>query len=166
MDESGLTAVLAEIEAHVHASGWDRAPSLFALVTAGRFTADDPETASRMGIDALPADALCPVEQDDLPDQPLDELLAGIAWPDSVDGCAVVQEIVILPPGAEETSAEDAARNPDRREARLVAAALREGTDATLLRLRDPEDPSGDGELVTGDDLAPNLVAALRDTLR
>ena len=41
-DADLLTAAVAEIEDHVHAAGWDRGPTLFALVRAGRFAADDP----------------------------------------------------------------------------------------------------------------------------
>ncbi len=194
MSETVERAV-AEIEAHVHAAGWDRGPALFAFVRSGRFTADDPETAARLGIDVLPPDALTPVEQGDLPDQPLDELLGSIAWPDGVEGCAVTQEIVILPPTAagevetadSQADAESAARHPDRREARLAVGVLRDGSSASLLRLRQavtsdgavsdaagdaasaPE-PTGEGagpgdELLTGPDLAPNLVAALQATL-
>lgn len=167
-----LDSALAEIEAHVHAAGWDRGPTLFALVRARRFTVDDPETAKRIGIDTLSADALTPVEQDDLPDQPLDELLAGIAWPDSVDGCAVAQEIVILPPSAEAElgdTAESAdavtraAAHPERREARLVVGVLRDGSDAGVMRVRGTD--GVDDDLLTGPDLAPNLVVALRETL-
>jgi hypothetical protein len=175
-DERGdavLDAALAEIEHHLHAAGWDRGPSLFALVGAARFAADDPETAARLGIDALPDDTLTPIEQEDLPDEPLDEMLAGIAWPDSVDGCAVSQEIVILPPSAEAELTEAdavsrAVQHPDRREARLTVGVLRDGSSAALLRLRgvsaDGAGPTED-ELLTGPDLAPNLVAALRATL-
>ena len=164
MHEFAFTEVLAEIETHVHAAGWNQGPALFALVRAGRFTADDPDTAGRLGIDALPADALTPVEQGELPDKPLDELLAGIAWPESVDGCVVVQEIVVLPPSVEaeldgdeldrddsdsEAAATRAAQHPERREARLVAGVLRDGSDATLMRLR-AQDPTGSDDLLTG----------------
>lgn len=172
-----LEPTVAEIEAHVHAAGWDLPPALFALVRAGRFTADDPDTAMRLGIDALDDDALTPVEQGELPDQPLDELLGGIMWPDSVIGCAVSQEIVILPPSAEaeltQTRADKAdeadeavarvGAHPQRREARLVAGVLRDGTTATLLRMR-AVDGEDEDERLTGTDLAPNLVAALLAT--
>jgi len=159
-----LEPTVAEIEAHVHASGWDHPPVLFALVRAARFLADDPATAARLGIDRLGADDLTPVEQDSLPDQPLDELLGGIEWPESVAGCAVSQEIVILPPSVEaELSPDDAASHPERREARLVVGVLRDGSSAALLRLRGHGD--ADDELLTGPELAPNLVTALRATL-
>lgn len=163
-----LEPAIAEIETHVHAAGWDRPPMLFALVRAAQLQADDPQAARRLGLAELPGDVITPIEQEELPDQPLDELLAGIAWPPSVAGCAVSQEIVILPPSAEagltdEEAAERAANHPERREARLVVGVLRDGSSATLLRMR----AAGDGadELLTGPDLAPNLVAALLDTL-
>ena len=187
-----LTAAVAEIEAHVHAGGWDALPVLFALVRAGQFAADDPATAARLGIDRQAESALTPVEQEALPDGPLDEALAGIVWPAEVDGCALSQEIVILPPSAEQGLSEDevlqqSVVSPQRREARLVAGVLRDGSSAVLLRLRAPrampsqavasetgaadaaadsrnELPSAD-EVLTGPDLAPNLVRALLATL-
>jgi hypothetical protein len=165
-----LAGAVAEIEAHVNAAGWDRRPTLFALVRAARFTADDPATARRLGIDQLSDEAFTPIEQEDLPEDPLDEILAGIAWPDSIDGCAVSQEIVILPPSAEPDIDEDApdaavraAQHPERREARLVVGVLRDGSSMSLLRVRSTED--GDDDLLTGSDLAPNLVEALLATL-
>jgi hypothetical protein len=51
-----------------------------------------------------------------------------------------------------------AADHPNRQEARLVAAVLRAGGEACVMRLRNHED------LVTGPDLAPNLTAALHAT--
>jgi hypothetical protein len=161
-----LEATAAEIEAHVAAAGWDRRPALFALVTAGRLQADDSATARSLGLREAPPDSLVPVEQDPLPDQPLDETLGHITWPEAVTGCALSQEIVILPPSAdaETDDPQAAAAHPERREARLVVAVLRDGAAATMLRLRGG-DGADDGELLTGPDLAPNLVAALRATL-
>jgi hypothetical protein len=160
-----LEPAVAEIETHVNAAGWDRPPVLFALVRAGQFVRDDPDTARRLGIDELDEDAITPVEQEGLPDEPLDEILAGVAWPAGVAGCAVSQEIVILPPSAEADLTDDqvaaqAAGHPARREARLVAGVLRDGTSAALLRMRGADED----ELLTGPDLAPNLVAALLAT--
>jgi hypothetical protein len=163
-----LEPAVAEIEAHVHAAGWDRSPTLFALVRVSQFVADDAETARRLGLDEMDGDAITPIEQEDLPDEPLDEVLAGIEWPEAVAGCAVSQEIVILPPSAEAELGEDeaaaarAALHPERREARLVVGVLRDGSNATLLRIRGAE---GEGDdVLTGPDLAPNLVAALLAT--
>jgi hypothetical protein len=165
-----LTTAVADIEAHVHAGGWDRPPMLFGLVRAGQFRADDPGTAARLGLDQVAPDTLTPVEQDALPDAALDDALAQIAWPDAVVGCALSQEIVVLPPsaeaemGANPTDADAAARaaaHPERREARLVVGVLRDGSRAAVLRLRGTEAPD---EVLTGADLAPNLVDALLAT--
>lgn len=165
-----LPGAVADIEAHVHAGGWDAPPMLFALVRAGQFLADDPDTAARLGLDRVAGDALAPVEQEALPDGPLDEVLGQIAWPESVAGCALSQEILVLPPEAEAQFSDDetdeaatarAAAHPERREARLVVGVLRDGSAAALLRLREPDGPD---EVVTGTDLAPNLVDALLAT--
>ena len=169
MADSGaalLAATAAEIEEYVGRGGWDRPATLFALVHAGQFAADDPQAAARLGL--ADSNALTPVEQEPLPDGPLDETLARIAWPDGVTGCALSQEILLLPPSAEADidsgqPAEAAAAHPDRREARIVAAVLRDGSSAVVLRLR-AADATGDDDLLTGDDLAPNLVRALLDT--
>jgi hypothetical protein len=161
-----LAATAAEIEDHVGRSGWDRPPALFALVSAGQLATDEPHAAERLGLSD--PHALAPIEQEALPDGPLDETLARIAWPDGVAGCALSQEIVLLPPSAEGdidtgAPAETAAAHPDRREARIVAAVLRDGSSAVVLRLRSTEVDATD-DLLTGPDLAPNLVQALLDT--
>lgn len=166
-----LEAVVAEIEAFVGHAGWDSGPTLFALVPT-HLLATDPQAGDTV-LD--PADAarhpITPVAQDDLPDTPLDELLAQIGWPDQVIGCALSQEILMLPPSAETELADSGAdpvatavAHPDRQEARLVVAVLRDGSTATVLRLRGRE--SGGDDLLTGPDLAPNLAEALYATLR
>jgi hypothetical protein len=162
----------AEIESHIAQSGWDQRPILFALVQAKQFALDEPETAAQLGLDDAVGDALTPIEQEALPEGDLDMALAQVAWPASVAGCALAQEIVILPPSAQEAlgtldapdSVSAAAAHPERREARLVVAVLRDGTSAAMLRLRGV-DGAPDDELVTGPDLAPNLVTALVATL-
>ena len=175
-----LDAVAAEIEAHLAAAGWDGAPALFALVPTV-LVAADPAGASLLGLPAdavIPPDSLTPVAQDALPELALDEALAGIEWPPTVAGCALSQEIVILPPGAEDDlSGSDtvagAAAHPERREARLVVAVLRDrspfsaaadGRTATVLRIRSRTDGEPD-DIAFGADLAPNLTRALRETL-
>jgi hypothetical protein len=164
-----LDSAVADIEAHVHHNGWDQPPTLFALVRADQFTRDDPQTAARMGIDKAPADTLTFVEQDQLPDTPLDEFLASVAWPDSVTGCVLTQEVVILPPEAENELSDDdiadrALEHPDRREARLVVGVLRDGATATVLRIRSDTGGEGEDDLLTGAEMAPNLVEALLAT--
>jgi hypothetical protein len=161
-----LATVAAEIEAHVGQNGWDRAPTLFALVYTDQLLADEPETARSLGIES--GSLLTPVEQDGLPEGNLDEVLAQIGWPESVVGCAVSQEIVLLPPGAEgdlpddASAAEMAANHPERRDARLVVTVMRGGARSAVLRLRSLD---GTDELLTGPELAPNLADALLATL-
>jgi hypothetical protein len=160
---SPLEAVTIEIEAHAGRAGWDRPPALFALVPTERILTEDPAAAANLG---LTGSGYTPVEQEDLPAGELDEVLAQIAWPDSVEGCAVSHEIVLLPPDAEDEVGDDvqaAAAHPHRREARLVVAVLQDGTSSAVLRLRDAAS-SGPEDLLTGPDLAPNLVTALLAT--
>ncbi|BEP11964.1 PPA1309 family protein [Acidothermaceae bacterium B102] len=175
-----LTAVMTEIELYVAAGGWDQQPRLFALVDTTDLVRREPGIAARLGIDAsMPVDAapgsLTPVEQDGLEDVPLDELLAQIGWPPEVAGCAVVNEVLVLPPGADAEAPDDpeeaaawVAERPDRREVRLAVGVLRDGTRMAALRLRyDGTTPALDGaadEIVFGPDLAPGLANALLET--
>lgn len=171
-----LEAIAAEIEAFVGQSGWDLGPMLFALVPT-RLLAADPNASDVLGADLvadpeeISDDAITPIAQEELPEGSLDEALGQIGWPDEVVGCGLSQEIVMLPPSAEpelddltiEAAASRAVEHPDRREARLVVVVLRDGRSASILRLRGAAE-SGD-DLLTGPDLAPNLVAALSATL-
>ena len=163
---SYLDTAVAEIETHISAAGWDAGPQVYALVRAGQVTTEDPDVAARLGIDRLDPDMLTPIEQAELPTGQLDEVLAQIEWPSAVAGCAVSQEIVILPPEAEDAVAgddalEQAAVHPQRREARIIVGVTRGGASTALLRMRG----EGEEELLTGTDLAPNLVEALLATL-
>ncbi|MGH3938701.1 MAG: PPA1309 family protein [Pseudonocardiaceae bacterium] len=168
-----LPATAREVEEFVAAAGWDQQPQLFALVPTPTLLASQPDLADQLDLQA----ALTPVAQDALPAGELDTALAGIEWPDAVAGCALAQEIVVLPPGAATGLGElpddpvearrVAIEHPQRREGRLVAAVLREGVGACVLRLRagsggDPEQE----ELVEDPQLAPNLLRALLATLR
>jgi hypothetical protein len=166
-----LSAVAREVEDFVATAGWDQPPQLFALVPTAELVERQPDLAGQVDQAAL----LTPVAQDALPSEDLADALAGIMWPDTVHGCALAQEIVVLPPEAESTlptgdttSDSDtmrriAASHPQRREARLVAAVLRDGTAACVLRLRGED---GDDDIVEHPELAPNLTGALLATLR
>ena len=164
-----LQETLVEIERHVADSGWDQAPVLFALASTADLMVREPAFAAQLGLSAddLPDDALTPVEQDALPDGPLDESLAQVGWPPEVAGCALVQEVVMLPPEVEEamprhTDVLDwASDHPERREARLAVAVLRNGSRACTVRLRGQDED----ELLVGPDLAPALADALAATL-
>jgi len=157
-----LESVAAEIEDHAGRAGWDRGPMLFALVPTSQLIVDDPSGSGALGL--VDSGGYTPVEQEDLPEGDLDEILGQIGWPDAVAGCAVSHEIVLLPPSAEAELTDDLqaiAAHPQRREARLVVAVLRGGASASVLRLRGA---GNEDELLTGPDLAPNLVEALLAT--
>ena len=170
---ASLPQVVREVEDFAANAGWDQPPQLFALVATADLLARQPELGSQVDV----ASSLTPVAQEPLPDDDLGETLAGIVWPETVSGCALVQEIVVLPPDAESELDEagtgqdaDAARmrriamtHPRRREARLVAGVLRDGSAACVLRVRGDQDSPD--EIVEHPELAPNLVDALRETL-
>jgi hypothetical protein len=171
---SALPQVVREVEDFAATAGWDQPPQLFALVATADLLARQPELGDQVDADS----SWTPVAQEPLPDEDLAEALAGIVWPATVSGCALVQEIVVLPPDAE-ADLDAAATGPDadatrmrkiamehprRREARLVAGVLRDGSAACVLRVRGDQDAPD--EIVEHPELAPNLVDALRETLR
>lgn len=179
-----LARSVREVAEFVDAEGWGRSPQMFALVPTADLVAAEPDLIDQVDT----ADELTPIAQDPLPVDAaggLDEFLATTSWPPAVTGCVLVQEIVVLPPDAEDdlddaltplladNEAADAAgraaaqAHPERRDARLFAAALRSGTTLCLLQLR-PEDDADDADdldLRTYPNLAPNLVEALQHTL-
>jgi hypothetical protein len=175
---SRLPSVAHEVEGFLSDAGWDQPPQLFALVRTAELAAAEPELADQLNV----ADGLTPIAQDPLADSDLADTLDGIFWPETVAGCALAQEIVVLPPNAEaeldqavagtdavggddlnQIAVRVARQHPDRREARLVVAVLRGGTYCCLLRLRGTGDEPD--ELVEHPELAPNMVNALLRTL-
>jgi hypothetical protein len=175
--QAGVAALAREIEEFMAAGGWDQPPQLFALVPTAALLDEQPELAGQLDR----ANPLTPVAQEALPEGDLAEALGRIAWPDLVIGCALAQEIIVLPPGSEselpdvaEADAESlrraAANHPHRTEARLVAAVLREGEGACVMRLRGIGTAEGTDEamdeIVESPELAPNLVEALKATLQ
>lgn len=167
-----LHAVVLELERHADAGGWDQPPALYALVDTAELLAAEPGLEAQVGLSAadLEPGSITPVEQESIGDAPLDDTLARIAWPSSVLGCALVQEVLMLPSDAEDGRPSDvdpvtwAANHADRREVRMVAGVLRDGTSACALRIR-PLASADSNEVVYGADLAPNLIVALRGTL-
>ncbi|MBL1076358.1 hypothetical protein JK358_18325 [Nocardia sp. 2] len=184
---SALYRCIREVAEYVDGEGWDRPPQMFALVPTADLVAAEPGLLDQLD----DASALTPIAQEPFPDDitgnnmALDEFLATTSWPDAVEGCVLVQQIVVLPPAAEKTlddaieplladrdAADSAARraavtHPGRRDARLFAGVLRDGTSLSLLQVRpteDEEDPFGDLDLRTTPNLAPNLIEALRHT--
>jgi hypothetical protein len=181
-----LARAVKEVAEFADAEGWGNSPQMFALVRTADLVAAEPGLIDQLD----DSNELTPVAQESFPDDvtggsmALDEFLATTSWPDAVEGCVLVQEIVVLPPDAEATlddalaplladhdAADAAARaaaeaHPERREARLFAAVLREGTSLALLQVR-PEDDAedfGDLDLRTYPNLAPNVIEALHNT--
>lgn len=169
---AALRDAVIEVERFVDDDGWDQPSRLFALVSTRHLVAAEPDLAGALAAheQASKPDALTPVEQDiDLSRRSLEELLATIAWPQSVIGALAVMERVVLPPEAEsdipgerEAAERFAAEHPRREDVRLVAGVLRSGAVHCVIRLRSIE---GDDGLIDGDDLVPGLVLALRETL-
>lgn len=167
-----LTAAVTEIEQHAAARGWDQPPRLYALVRTAELLRQDPALGRQLGLPDDPApESLTPVEQDPLPaEEPLDEVLSRIAWPDEVHGCALVVERLMLPPSAEdelpEPEEEDvgqwAAQRADREDVRLVVGVLRDGTRESALRMRSHDSAAN---VLSGADLVPGLAEALATTL-
>lgn len=175
-DISAVATAAREVEEFVAAAGWEQPPQLFALVATAELLKQQPELADQL--DA--ATPLTPIAQEALPEPDLADALGHITWPETVAGCAIAQEIVVLPPEAESSltaagAAGDAARlrraaadHPERTEGRLVAAVSRDGARACVLRLRGmqtDEDSEPLDEVIEHPDLAPNLLDALGATL-
>lgn len=179
VSESGLRRAVLEIDSALAEVGWDQPARLYALVDTRRLLEREPALADNLrlqgGPAGQPADGLTAVEQDPLPtNRPLEDVLAGIEWPDEVDGCAAAVERLVLPPSAEQSLPDDpvdlrtyAADHPDRRDVRIVAAALRDGRAHCTLRIRggDHADEVDGTDLLEGPDLVPGLVALITDTL-
>ena len=163
-DQPDLAAIVAEIERLLAEHGWDQPPRLYALVNTAELIAGEPHLAELLA-DSDP-NGLTPVEQEPV-EGDLADLLPTIAWPDAVRGCAVVDEVLMLPDGATEGRPDDvheadwAAAHPEHREVRLVVGVLRDGTRAATLRVRGVGAPD---DVLSAPDLVPNLVTALLAT--
>ncbi|UJP39650.1 PPA1309 family protein [Cellulomonas palmilytica] len=170
-----LADAVREIEHHVAAAGWDAPVRVFALVRTQAALAAEPSLAEQLTPTTLAAAQAEPwhltsVEQEGLPDAPdLETLLAGLSWPETVDGVAVTAERVVLPPAAEAQMPADPDEalpwllaHPDRQDVRLAVGVLRQGATWCAVRQRahDSDDQVGQGA-----DVVPGLLEALRATL-
>ena len=170
-----LADAVAEIERHVARAGWDGPVRVFALVPTAAALAAEPSLHAALAPEVVAAARTNPhhltsVEQEGLPAVGgLEELLAGLAWPDTVVGAAVVVERVVLPPEAEAgmpTDPDEALNylmsHPERQDVRIAVGALRAGPTWCAVRTRshDADDAVGHGP-----DLVPGLVAAMVATL-
>ncbi|MGH6657024.1 MAG: PPA1309 family protein [Actinocrinis sp.] len=177
--DTALTQSLIELEQHVARAGWDQGPRLFALADTGELIRAEPRLAAALAPETVEVDGLAPmrsytsIEQEGFPGgKALDEALAGIGWPDTVTGAALVVERVMLPPDAEaampdEDSGVDldawAAAHPQRQEVRIAVGVLRDGSRDCALRLRTRDK---DDEVLSGPNLVPHLADALAQTLK
>ncbi|OJX97908.1 hypothetical protein EDD28_2127 [Salana multivorans] len=169
-----LARCVHETEVHVSAGGWDGPVRVFALVNTARALAADPAIATLLPAGTRVDDPhhLLAIEQEGLPEaDSLESLLAQLAWPDAVDGAAVVVERLVVPPDAEadlpgDLSEDEAvarlAAHPGAEDVRLAAGVLRTGESWCAIRARGHDD---DLEVAGGQDAVPGLVAALRATL-
>ncbi|MCB7136614.1 PPA1309 family protein [Cellulosimicrobium marinum] len=173
--QRSLALSVHEIENHAADAGWDAPPRLFALVSTARALAEDPSLAGRLPADVVAAAAADPhhllsVEQEGFGvDGDLEEALARVAWPATVDGTALVVERIVLPPAAEEGVPDDPeaaldhlVNHPDRQDVRVAVGVLRTGEAWCAVRSR-AHDTSAD--VASGPDLVPGLVGGLAATL-
>lgn len=190
--EQALQRAVREVEQHVDAYGWDSPVRLFALVRTAEALQREPDLAGQLPPEDAEAAAADPdhlllVEQDELDDlatQPgpdgdgpadptdaLERMLGRLAWPAEVEGVALTVERLVVPPEVEAQAPADPdealrwlGEHPRRREVRIAAGVLRDGSRACVLRTRGTEtDP--DEAVVTGPDLVPGLTRALASTL-
>lgn len=167
---SALVRAIAEIEQYVRDDGWDQPARLYALAPTADLLSREPALAADIGIEpGASADSLTPIEQD-VAGRPIEDLLLEITWPETVTGCALVLERIVLPPGAEEQMPDEdgaaarwAAQHPDRSDVRVVVGVLRDGRRASALRIRGHE---ADDELILGAELSPELGNALAETFQ
>lgn len=166
---TALARTVHETERHVAGAGWDGPVRVFALVDADAAVSADPTLS-----DLVPATEgqFLAVEQEGLPHaETVEDLLAQLAWPPTVDGAAIVVERMVLPPEVEEEVAhlDDEAAvlayltdHPKAEDVRIAAGVLRTGETWTALRARshDHED-----EVAGSRDGVPGLIAALQATL-
>ncbi|WP_448073004.1 PPA1309 family protein [Georgenia yuyongxinii] len=173
--EQAVRAAVRDLERHVATLGWEGPVFVFALVRTAEALERTPELARELPEEAVRTAAVDPehltgIEQEGLPDaDTLEELLGRLAWPDSVEGAAVVVERMVVPPEAESAMPTDPSAaveylmgHPDRQDVRMAAGVLRTGESWCALRSRSHD---FDDAVAGSSDAVPGLVEALRATL-
>ena len=173
--QDAVLRTVRELEQHVASGGWDGPVRLFALIRTAAAMERDASLADQLPPDVVKAaredaEHLTAVEQENLPKtESIEALLGRIGWPETVDGAALVLERVVVPPEAEAgvPAGTDAAaayleNHPQRRDVRLAAAVLRDGTQGCAVRARDHDSPDS---VAVAPGLVPGLVGALGATL-
>ena len=144
--EIALANVVVDIEKGAARVGWDHAPSIYALVPTAMLLADP-----------------------NLADDDIEQVLAHLAWPETVPGAALTVERIVVPPEVEDEAPEDPdealafiSNHPLRTDVRLAVGVMRTGESWCALRTRafDSDDKVGQGSA-----LVPALVDALRASL-
>ena len=145
---NSLERLVAELD--LDAKGvWDLPPRLYALSPAAELLTLHPELVPTLSL-SLEKDpnALTAIEQDENPtNENVEEFLAGIDWPPSVVGVAIVLERLI---------------NVPSEDVRISAAVLRDGSHHCAIRIRRYD---FDDSVLYGADLVPQLTEALAATL-
>ena len=166
--EIALANVVVDIEKGAARVGWDHAPSIYALVPTAMLLADpnlpaDIAEQLRSGWDGSD-EHLSAIIQEDLADDDIEQVLAHLAWPETVPGAALTVERIVVPPEVEDEAPEDPeeANHPLRTDVRLAVGVMRTGESWCALRTRafDSDDKVGQGSA-----LVPALVDALRASL-
>lgn len=156
---AALQVAVSELESWAAQFGWDGPVRLFALVRTAALLEREPGIAVE-----LPPNEhhLTCLEQDGLPAaKDLEELLVQLAWPDEVDGAAVVVERVVVEDDAGGLTPQEALAHPQREDVRLVVGVLRTGENWCAVRLRKHDDAAF---VLSSPNLVPGLAAALRLT--
>lgn len=192
---TALYRCIREVAEYTAEEGWDQPAQVFALVPTAELAIAEPSLQDELD----DASELSAVAQDPLPpevgDDPLalEKFLATTSWPAAVAGCLLVQQVVLLPPDAEDAldeaiapvladraaadraARDTAATHPGRRDARLFTGVLRdsygsgEGAALSLLQLRPADDEADDNEADPFDvELRsyPPLASGLAEALR
>ena len=164
--EIALANVVVDIEKGAARVGWDHAPSIYALVPTATLLADpnlpaDIAAQLRSGWDGS-EDHLSAIIQEDLADDDIEQVLAHLAWPETVPGAAITVERIVVPPEVEDEALAFISNHPLRTDVRLAVGVMRTGESWCALRTRafDSDDKVGQGS-----NLVPALVDALRASL-
>lgn len=171
---TALARCVREVEAHVAAAGWDGPIRLYALVDSARAIAQDPALAGVLPSSSEPHH-LAAIEQEGLPEaSSLGDLLAQLAWPQGVDGAAVVLERVVASAGAEDALTPEQAGDEEAaaaalrasgqaQDVRIAVGVLRSGESWCAVRARSHDH---DEAVIGSPDTVPALVEALALTLQ
>ena len=174
--QAALARVVAEVEEHMSHRGWDAPVAVFALVRTAAALEADPDLAAVLDEEAVAEarqdqHALTVLEQEQLPEATdLEDLLAQLAWPETVDGVALSVERVSLPPSAEEEAVSIAdpqerlaflQSHPARDDVRIVVGVLRSGEAWCAVRTRSHDRTDA---VVQGEAMVPGLIEALGAT--